>query len=238
MSEPSQSFDKRKAFAWRAMTSVLIGVSFIVLVVTGFVLFVTPPGRISNWSNWTLLGLRKHEWIALHVGFSTLFLLATVFHLVFNWRPMMDYFKNRMTRRVGFRWEWLVALAICLGVFVGTRADIFPFSSLMTLRRQAKQSWDEPSQGSSTQNPGESSEVGPGHGKGQGRNQNGGGPGGGYGRKTLEQFCSEENIAVKDALVRLEAKGIKASANQTIRDIAANNGFERAYDIIDSIRGK
>ena len=103
------------------MTSVLIAVSFVILVFSGVILFVSPPGRIANWTNWNILSLTKKEWIALHIWFSTLFLLVTVFHLVFNWRPLLSYFKDRMTRQMGFRWEWLVALAICGGVYAGTR---------------------------------------------------------------------------------------------------------------------
>lgn len=68
--------------------------------------------------------MRKNEWAALHIWFSVLFLLVTVFHLVFNWRPLVSYFKDRLTRRVGFRWEWAVALALCTAVFAGTQARV------------------------------------------------------------------------------------------------------------------
>lgn len=66
------------------MTSVLIAASFLVLVLSGVLLFVSPPGRIANWTNWTILGLRKHDWIGLHIWFSVLFLLVAIVHLVFN----------------------------------------------------------------------------------------------------------------------------------------------------------
>jgi len=72
------------------------------------VLFVSPPGRVANWTNWAVLGLTKHEWVQVHVCFSTLFLTVAVFHLVLNWRPLMNYLKNRVTLRIGFRWEWVV----------------------------------------------------------------------------------------------------------------------------------
>jgi hypothetical protein len=136
--------EHKPRFAWRSLTSVLIATAFIVLVLSGIILFVSPPGRIANWTNWTILGLRKHEWIGLHVCFSALFLLVTVFHLIFNWRPMLNNFRDRLSRRVGFRWEWLVALAICGGVWIGTRAGVPPFSSLLAFSERVKETWDKP----------------------------------------------------------------------------------------------
>jgi hypothetical protein len=75
------------------------------------------------------------------------------------------------------------------------------------------------------------------HGQGQGRG-GGGGAGGGPGRKTLAEFCADEGIEVKAALARLEAKGLKASADLTLREIAVNNGYSRPYEIMDILRGK
>jgi uncharacterized membrane protein YgcG len=292
--------EKRPRFMWRAMTSVLIAASFVILVVSGVMLFVSPPGRIANWTNWTILGLRKHDWIALHIWFSTLFLLVTLFHLFFNWRPLVNYFKDRMTRRVGFRWEWLVALAICGAVYSGTRAGIVPFSSLLAFNEQVKESWDKPRerapvphaelltlselaqkagvdmttvtnrlqakgiQGFSAEIVvqeladknqrsaqqiyeailGAPSRTGGRHGEGAGQGRRGagggagGGPGGGPGRKTLAQFCADEGIDLQDGLAHLQAKGIKASADQTLREIAVNNGYTRPYEILDLIRAK
>ena len=80
-----------------------------------------------------------------------------------------------------------------------------------------------------------------GHGQGQGGGGGGGkggGAGGGPGWKTLTQFCADEGIDLKDALARLNAKGIKASTNLTMREIAVNNGYSRPFELIDIIRGK
>ena len=83
--------------------------------------------------------------------------------------------------------------------------------------------------------------VGQGHGQGQGRGGlggGGGGAGGGPGRKTLTQFCAEEGIELKDALARLQAKGLKASADLTMREIAVNNGYSRPFELMEIIRSK
>jgi ABC-type Fe3+-siderophore transport system permease subunit len=133
-------------FQWRAFTSVLIAVSFVVLAVTGAMLFVSPPGRVANWTHWTLLGLAKHQWTGLHVGFSALFLVITSFHLVFNWRPLLGYFKDRWTRRLGLRWEWAAALAACGLACAGIQANLPPFSTLLGFSESVKQSWERPAE--------------------------------------------------------------------------------------------
>jgi hypothetical protein len=101
------------------MTSVFIAGSFLLLLVSGAVLFVSPPGRVANWSDWRMIGLTKHEWSGVHTWFAAVFVFMVGFHLVFNFRPLMNYFRDRFTRRLGWRWEWAVALALCVGVFAG-----------------------------------------------------------------------------------------------------------------------
>ncbi len=280
-----------RRFQWRALTSVLIAASFVILVVTGIVLFAAPPGRIANWTNWNVLGLRKVEWTGLHIWFSTLFLVVTVFHVAFNWRPMVSYFKDRLSRRIGFRWEWVVALLIVAGVFAGTRRAVPPFSTLLAWNEDLKQSWDSPADrapipqaelltfrqlaekagvpvetavarleargvkgfahdtvveqiaagsGLSAQKVYEiilaSGNQSGGHGQRRGGQGAGGGAGGGPGRKTLEQFCADESLALDEVLARLAARGIKANGGQTLREIAVSAGFARPYELLDLIR--
>ena len=91
------------------MTSVFIAASFLVLLFSGTVLFVSPPGRVANWGNWRMVGLTKHDWASVHTWFAATFFVAAVFHLIFNIRPLLNYFRDRLTRRPGLRWEWVVA---------------------------------------------------------------------------------------------------------------------------------
>lgn len=282
-----------RPFQWRAMTSVLIATSFLLLVVTGVVLFVSPPGRIANWTNWNILGLRKTDWAGLHIWFGAVFLVVALFHLAYNWRPLLSYFKDRMTRRMGFRREWAAALALCVAVFAGTRANVPPFSLLLTWNEDLKQSWDQASDRAPiphaelltlaelaakggvelatatarleargirgftadtvVQKIADQARIparqvyeimlmekggGPGAGRAGAGAGKGPGGGGGPGRKTLTQFCAEEGIDVPAALARLQAKGFKAEAGLTLREIAVNNGFQKPYELLGTIRGQ
>lgn len=118
-------------FQWRALASVVITLSFLALAISGGVLWAAPPGRIANWTDWAMLGLRKSEWINLHIWFSLLFLATSVFHLILNWRPLLSYFRNRITHRFGWRREWLAGAILCAALFAAVRLHLPPFSTFL-----------------------------------------------------------------------------------------------------------
>lgn len=140
------SEEKRKLFNWRAFFSVLTALSFIGMAFTGVILFVVPPGRIANWSGWTLLGLTKHQWIGLHDWFSIIFVVASVFHVYLNWKLFVSYFKSKVSKAFALRVEWALALIVCIAVFFGTLGNVAPFSSLLVWNENIKHSWDSPQQ--------------------------------------------------------------------------------------------
>lgn len=199
---------KPPRFVWRAFTSVLITLSFLMLLLSGIMLFASPPGRIANWTNWTLLGLTKKDWTNLHIWFSTLFLVVTVFHIVFNWRPLLGYFKDRLTRRITFRWEWAAALAVCGLVYGGTRTGIPPFSSLLAFNEDLKQSWERPAQRA----PIPHAEL-----------------------LTLAELARKAEVELPVAISRLQARGIQgASADIVVEQLATQNqrAAQQIYEII------
>ena len=131
-------------FNWRGFTSILTGLSFVGMCVTGTILFVVPPGRIANWTDWRMAGLTKHQWIGLHIWFSILFMVAALYHLYLNWRVFLNYFKDKISKGYALRWEWVSALVLCLLIGVATLAEVKPFSSLLDWNEAIKHSWDEP----------------------------------------------------------------------------------------------
>ncbi|MBC8473177.1 MAG: DUF4405 domain-containing protein [Planctomycetes bacterium] len=133
-------------FNWRAFFSVLSALSFIGMVFTGVILFVVPPGRIANWTGWTIIGLTKRQWIGLHDWLSIIFVVASVFHVYLNWKALVSYFKNKVSKAFALRIEWAFALVICCVVFLGTLVDIKPFSALLVWNENIKHSWDSPQQ--------------------------------------------------------------------------------------------
>lgn len=140
----SMGKDTNQKFNWRAFASVLSGLSFIGMVFTGVILFVVPPGRIANWTGWTLLGLTKHQWIGLHDWFSIVFFIGAILHIYLNWKPLVNYFKGKVSKTFSFRREWILALVVCVVVFFGMLGEIKPFSSLLAWNESIKHNWDTP----------------------------------------------------------------------------------------------
>ncbi len=84
--------------ALRRFTSLCITFSFLVMTYTGVMLFIVPQGKIAYWTNWELFGLSKTQYGSLHVTFMVLFLVGMVLHLYLNWKPLMQYLKNKKKR--------------------------------------------------------------------------------------------------------------------------------------------
>lgn len=127
-----------KSFNRRAFVSVLTGFSFLLMAVTGLVLFFAPSCRMARDTSWTVWGQSKEQWVAVHVWFSTAFVVASIFHLYFNWTPLVNYFKARVRKGFAFRMEWISALVICGVIYAGTICDAAPFSSLIAWKETFK----------------------------------------------------------------------------------------------------
>ena len=133
-----------KRFQWRAFISTLTGLSFIGMCITGVILFVVPPGRIANWTGWTIFGLTKAQWQALHIWFSVLFMVAAIVHTVYNWSCLVRYCQSKVRQGFALRAEWALSLVLCVALLVATLANWRPFSSLIAWGDAIKYSWDDP----------------------------------------------------------------------------------------------
>ena len=220
----------RKSFNRRAFVSVLVAFSFILMTITGLVLFFAPACRIARDTSWTVFGFDKDQWIATHVWFSTAFVIASAFHIYFNWKALINYFKSKIRKGFAFRTEWIAALVICLFVLAGTIFEVPPFSSLMVWKETFKHEGSGPG-GHGRGMGGQGRGIGIASGvnepaqagvheeehtqelhQGRGRS--------GMGQKTLKQFCEEEGIELSSALSRLKNAGFTAREAMTMREIA------------------
>ncbi|TKJ36184.1 MAG: hypothetical protein CEE38_12200 [Planctomycetes bacterium B3_Pla] len=127
-----------KKFSNRAFVSVLTGFSFVVMALTGLVLFFAPSCRIARDTSWIVWGHNKDQWTGVHVWFSIAFVVASVFHLYLNWAALTNYFKTKLKRGFAFRAEWISALVICGILYAGTVGEVAPFSSLMVWKETFK----------------------------------------------------------------------------------------------------
>ena len=190
---------EKKAFKLRGMTTFLVTMSFIVDTVSGIILYVTPPGRIAHWTNWTFWGLDKEEWVAIHTIFGYVLLAIVGLHLYYNWRTFMNFLWDKVRRALNQRWELSVATVISLVVFLGTLWNLPPFSTTMNLGEKAKNSWEE-------------SKITP--------------PVPHAENMSLKEFSTIIQVPVEQILGALKSKGYKVeNAKQTLGEIAEENGI-------------
>jgi len=130
----------KEAFSLRAFASVLAGISFVLMAVTGLVLFTAPSCRIARDSSWVVWGHDKDQWIAVHVWLSIAFVTASFIHIYLNWAVLTNYFKTKLHKGLAFRSEWISALAICVVIYAGASYGVAPFSSLMLWKETFKHS--------------------------------------------------------------------------------------------------
>lgn len=131
-------------FSWRAFISFSLTYSLIILLLSGLVLYVSPPGRYAHWVNWTLLGFTKERWQALHTVFSLAFVVLSIFHLFsINWKAFVGYLNSRASKSIRKKRELLISSLLILIFFAGTTFSIPPFSSVMELSENLTGSWEK-----------------------------------------------------------------------------------------------
>ncbi len=194
----------------RKTTSLTTLLSFILLLITSIILYVTPQGKIALWANWEMLGLGKEEWGALHTNLGILFIAAGLLHTVLNWKPITAYMKNKAQQMKVFTGDFNLALGITLFSAVFTIFKWQPVHSIQVLNEHLKnasaEKYGEPPYGHAEASP-------------------------------LRSFCKKTGIDPDAALEKLNAAGLTGiSADATVGDIAKNNGMtpQQVYSLIQT----
>ncbi len=123
---------KGRGFQGRALTTFMMVATFVLVSVSGIVLFFSPNGRLARETGWEMLALNKGDWMDVHIFFGYLCLAVALYHVWLNRKPLLGYFKRRAagTPR-GIRLEWVVALLICIALFMSAKERTFPVSPLL-----------------------------------------------------------------------------------------------------------
>lgn len=127
----------------KKITSLTMLLSMFSMTYTGIILFITPPGRVANWANWELLALTKEQYGEIHSVFMVLFIVATILHIFYNWKPMTSYMKNKAKQLIVFTKEMFVSIMIFLLFWLGAIYEIFPFSNFLNFGGEIKDSWEK-----------------------------------------------------------------------------------------------
>jgi hypothetical protein len=134
---------RKKPFKWRGVATFMLVMALLVEIISGVVLYITPPGRYAHWTNWTLWGLSKEGWGAMHTIFGYLLLIIIAGHLYYNWKVIVAFLWSKVRHTFNLKRELAVATVITLAVFLGTVWNVAPFSSVMNFGEKAKHSWEQ-----------------------------------------------------------------------------------------------
>ena len=133
----------KKKFSWRAFISLGLTYSFIIIFITGIVLYLAPPGRIAHWVNWKFIGFLKEEWQAIHMNFSLLFVVLSIFHLfTVNWKTFWSYLKSKTSKGLNKKREFFISTFLTIAIFFAVIFSIPPFSTVVDFGEYLTNSWD------------------------------------------------------------------------------------------------
>jgi lambda repressor-like predicted transcriptional regulator len=127
----------------KKITSLTMLLAMSVMVYSGLILFIAPPGRIANWANWEIFALTKDQYANLHSSMMVLFIATTILHLYYNWTPITSYMKNQAKQMIIFTKEMVLALVLVVVFAIGSLAYITPFSSFLDFGQGVKDSWEK-----------------------------------------------------------------------------------------------
>lgn len=193
---------KRRRFSVRAFTSLLLTLAFGAMCFSGVMMFLTPRGRVANWTDWSLLGLGKHDWGSVHVNNSVLFVAIAAAHLLLNWSVFMRYLKSKAVSGLNMKKELALASVIAAACVAGPIYDVPPFSSLMALNTDIKNYWERHSEQRAEQPPVPHAEE-----------------------LTLSELAGHVNLTAQQVSLALEDQGYEAThADLTVGQIGEQEG--------------
>ena len=201
----------KKQFSWRVFVSFGLFIAVFMMLVSGVILYISPPGKIANWSDWQMLGLTKRGWLNQHTIFGFAFLTLSLFHLFFiNWKAFFSYLKSKTTQGLKNPVELLLIVIVSAFFGLGTYFDIQPFSAVIKFGNNISNSWERKDK----QPPVPHAEL-----------------------MSLADLSKQPGLGGDpEALItKLKSAGLKvASRNETIAEIAKTNGMtaERVYSFI------
>ena len=134
-------------FSGRALAVFGVSFSFLVMLLSGLLLYVAPKGRLAQQIDWHLLGLGRDGWEGLHIATSLLFAGFVLWHFLVHFRVYTVLLGGTPLHPRGHRNEAWLALAAL--VFLGVAALMAwpPSSWLIEGNEYFKQSFWDPSGG-------------------------------------------------------------------------------------------
>jgi hypothetical protein len=155
-----------------------------------------------------MFGLTKTQYGDIHITSMILFLVVTIWHIYYNWKPLVSYMRDSAKKITLFKKELLIALGLNILFVAGTLSGIQPFQSVLDLNDDIKSYWEK---------------------------EYGSPPYGHAEESSLKSFSKRIGADTDNAVKLLKDSNIKVdSIEQTLLEISKENGIASKviYDII------
>ncbi len=129
----------RRRFQWRAFAANLLLFSALAEVVSG--VFLYTPGFIAHVIGFNFLGLNFRQWAIGHTVFGLVFLIAALWHVFYNWRPIVRYVTGQARVVLGHRRELLGSVLLALFFSVTSIANWPPSATIWDYRYTLREYW-------------------------------------------------------------------------------------------------
>jgi hypothetical protein len=202
-----------KALHSKGFASLLTTFSFIVMSLSGILLFIVPQGRIAEWTEWRMLGLSKSQWGDIHITTSLMFLAAGAYHIALNWRTLLGYFTTKRDKVLMMQRELAISGVLTVFCIAGAVYQVPPLSYVLTLNNTIKRAWivdkdHEPPMGHAE-------------------------------LLTMPSFTKKLQMDMRQVTGVLQSKGITFTDTESLAVIAKKHGTSpvRLYQLIKSLEG-
>ncbi|MBV5303636.1 MAG: DUF4405 domain-containing protein [Chlorobium sp.] len=201
----------KRSFSWRVFISFGLCIALVMMLLSGVILYISPPGRVANWTDWRMIGLSKTGWQHQHIVFGFAFVLLSLFHLfLINWHAFFSYLKAKSTQGLKSPAELMAITIFSLFLGAGTFFGIQPFSAVIEFGDGISNSWER----KDSQAPVPHAEL-----------------------MTLVELSQQPALGGDPEALKtmLEKAGLQVtSQKETIADIAKANGMtaEKVYELI------
>jgi hypothetical protein len=205
----------KRSWSGRAFTSLCSLASFILLCLTGIILYTEPHGRVAYWSKWHFLSLEKDQWGSIHIYSGLLFLVTGGFHIYYNWRPLIKYLSGKIESALRYKRELILSSILFIWVAVSGIWSLPPLVYVSDLGEVIKNSWVT------------SPELEPPFGHAE--------------LVSLQTFCKKQWISLDQAMLELRNSGYTvASPKSTLSEIAESKRTSGmgVYEVIKKLEAK
>jgi succinate dehydrogenase hydrophobic anchor subunit len=185
-----------KKINWRSFTSLYIIFSGIFMLLSGIILYLAPAGRVAKWTHLSILGLEKEEWQAIHTIFTFLFIIASGFHLYYNWNVFISYLRKKTKEKFTLKKELILSVLVTIVVFFMALWNTPPFNYVMDFGEYLTESWSD----DTTEPPVPHAES-----------------------MTFSELSAAINMPAEDMLKNLRQNNIRAAKDEIIKDVADRN---------------